>query len=142
MCETGWQQFLAWQADIASAAYLASEVLLGLVNLNIPSYVPKGWQVTLVLYAIMLFALAFNTVLIRFLPHIEWMILLIHIIGFIVIAVPVSYFAKHNTASEVFTTLFTLGGYSPGTSVFVGLMTSVFAFLGKLWFEIHTQVRW
>ncbi|TIA33117.1 amino acid transporter [Aureobasidium pullulans] len=127
---TGWQQFLAWQADIASAAYLASEVLLGLVNLNIPSYVPKGWQVTLVLYAIMLFALAFNTVLIRFLPHVEWIILVIHIVGFIVIAVPVTYFAKHNTASEVFTTLLTLGDYSAGTSFFVGLMTSVFAFLG------------
>jgi choline transport protein len=79
----------------------------------------------------MVFALAFNTVLIRFLPHVEWMILLIHIVGFIVIAVPVSYFAKHNTADEVFTTLLTLGGYSPGISFFVGLTTSVFAFLGK-----------
>jgi choline transport protein len=59
------------------------------------------------------------------------MILLIHIVGFIVIAVPVSYFAKHNTAGEVFTTLLTLGGYSPSTSFFVGLTTSVFAFLGK-----------
>lgn len=53
-----------------------------------------------------------------------------HILGFFGILVTLTYLAPHGTSKDVFATYLTLGGYNPGTSFFVGLITAVFAFLG------------
>ena len=42
---TGWLLFLAWQADLASVAYLVGTLIQGLIALNHPEYDEQGWQV-------------------------------------------------------------------------------------------------
>lgn len=73
----------------------------------------------------------FNTVLVRLLPWVEGSILIIHCVGFIIVLVPIVYLGPHGSAHDVFVQYLTLGNYSPGTSWFVGLITTVFAFLGE-----------
>ena len=47
----GWMTVVAWQAAIASGAFLASTVIQGLIILNNPDYVPKPWQGLLLIWA-------------------------------------------------------------------------------------------
>ena len=67
----------------------------------------------------------------RLLPFIEASILITHSLGFIVVLVPLIYLGPHGSAHDVFAQYLTLGNYSPGLSWFVGLITTVFAFLGE-----------
>ncbi|KAI9832416.1 MAG: hypothetical protein M1819_004405 [Sarea resinae] len=128
---TGWQSVLAWQACLASAAYLAGTMIQGLMVLNHPDYDFKRWHGTLLLYAVMLLALFFNTYLADHLPKVEGAVLTLHILGFFGILIPMTYLAPHGNAHDVFATFLNLGGYhSMGLSFFVGIITTVFAFLG------------
>jgi amino acid transporter len=52
------------------------------------------------------------------------------VVGFFGILITLTYLAPHGSAKDVFAKYVTIGGYDPGTSFFVGLITSVFAFLG------------
>ena len=42
---TGWLLVLAWQADLASCAYLGGTIIQGLAVLNYPSYEFQHWHV-------------------------------------------------------------------------------------------------
>ncbi|PQE26536.1 Amino acid polyamine transporter I protein [Rutstroemia sp. NJR-2017a BBW] len=126
-----WLTVAGWQAGVVSAAYLTATVLQGLVILNHDNYVYKAWHATLIIWAILLACVFINTVVSRYLPKIEGIILILHILGFFAILVPMLTLAEHNTASDVFT-LFLNGGDFPtqGLSFFVGLTGTVAAFLG------------
>ena len=85
----------------------------------------------MILFAIVLFALFFNTVLARLLPLAEGTILIIHILGWFVILIPIIVKGDHHSNEEVWTLWLNLGGYkSSGVSFFVGLIGPVFAFMG------------
>lgn len=99
--------------------------------LNYPDYVVERWHATLLLWAVIVIAVGFNTLLARLLPWVEGVILITHCVGFIVILVPLVYLGPHASASDVFVQYLTLGNYSPGLSWFVGLITTVFAFIGE-----------
>jgi len=122
---------LAWLADFASAVYLGGTMIQGLIVLNNPGYEPQRWQGTLLLYAVAIFSALFNTVLARWLPFVEGSILIIHIVGFFVVLVALTYLGPHASAEDVFANFLTLGGYDAGLSFFVGLITTVFAFIGE-----------
>lgn len=127
---TGWQLVCAWQADLAAVFYLCGTILQGLIILNYPSYNAQNWHGTLLLWAVILVGILFNTLLARLLPWVEGSILIIHIVGFFIVMIPLVYLGPHNSAHDVFAQYLTLGGYSPGLSWFVGLITTVFGFLG------------
>ena len=106
-------------------------MLQGLLVLNYPNYVYERYHGTLLLYAIMLIALIFNTILARQLPNIESAILVLHIIGFFAILIPLTVLAPHGSAHDVFAVFSNSGAFqTQGLSFFVGIITSVFAFVG------------
>lgn len=106
-------------------------MIQGLIVLNNPDYVPERWQGTLLFYAVIAAALIFNTYLVKYLPKIEGLILIIHIVGFFGILIPLVYMAPHGSAADVFTTFGNAGGWSSnGLAFFVGLVTGVYSFLG------------
>jgi choline transport protein len=121
---------LAWQACLASTSYLGGTIIQGLLVLNYPTYGFQRWHGTLLLFAVTLFAFFFNTYLAAQLPKVEGAVLILHIVGFFGILITLTYLAPHGSSKDVFATYLTLGGYGPGTSFFVGLITTVFAFLG------------
>ena len=107
-------------------------MIQGLVVLNYQSYNFQRWHGTLLFYALILVSLFVNTYLARQLPKIEAMVLIIHIMGFFAILIPLVYLAPHGTAKDVFTTFKNSGGWSSvSLSFFVGLSTSMFAFIGQ-----------
>lgn len=116
---TGWQVVLAWQADLAAVMYLNGTILQGLIVLNYPDYHFHRYHGTLISWAIILTSLLFNTTLARLLPWIEGSILICHILGFIVVLVPIIYFGPHVPAKDVFAQFVSSGGYSDGTAFFV-----------------------
>jgi choline transport protein len=127
----GWLTVIGWQAGQASVAFIAASMIQGIVIQNFPNYVPTRWQGTLIFYAVITFIVFINTFLARWLPRIEGMILCLHILGFFGILIPLVYLAPHGNASDVFATFINGGGWATdGTSFLVGLITSVFSFLG------------
>ena len=87
---------------------------------------------TLILWAAILFAVFVNTVLCRFLPKIEGLILILHVMAFFAILIPLLYMAPHNSAQTVFTTFLNEGAWpTTGTSFMVGLLVPANVLIGK-----------
>lgn len=129
--QKGWLTVIGWQAGQASVAFIAASMIQGLAIQNHPEYAPTRWQGTLIFYAVIAFIVFVNTFLARWLPKIEGLILCLHILGFFGILIPLVYLAPHGSANDVFKTFINGGGWATdGTSFFVGLITSVFSFLG------------
>ena len=79
---------MAWQTGIASVALLAGTQIQGLLILTSPSYVYERWHGTLLCIGVVLIAVIFNTALVARLPLIKTVMLLLHLVGFVVIVVP------------------------------------------------------
>lgn len=138
--DVGWVTIIGWQAGQASVAFLAASIIQGLTVLNYPNYNATHWQGTLIFYAVIAVVVFINTYLARWLPKIEGMILILHIVGFFVILIPLVYLAPHGSASDVFATFLNTGGWQTnGLSFFVGLVTSVFSFLGTCQKSCHVS---
>jgi len=106
-------------------------MIQGLIVLNYESYEYQRWHGTLLCYAVIAVSLFVNTYLARVLPTIESAILVIHILGFFAILITLVYLTPHKSAKEVFATFGNTAGWSSdGLSFFVGLSTSMFAFIG------------
>ena len=68
---------------MATTAYATAQQFEALIALSVPSYKIMGWHGTLFSIAITLFAIIFNTILIRKLPLFEGIVLILHVFGFI-----------------------------------------------------------
>ena len=107
-------------------------MIQGLLVLNYPSYYFHRWHGTLLYYATIVASLFVNTYLAQQLPRIELMVLIIHVMNFFAILIPLIYLAPHSTAKDVFATFGNSGGWSSGgLSFFIGLSTSMYAFIGE-----------
>lgn len=127
----GWLTITGWQAACASGAYNSGLFIQGLIALCNPNHVPKGWQNTLLAWAILAFAVFINTIASTALAKFEALILILHIVGFVAILIPLTYLAPHGNAQEVFRTFINAGGWNSQTySFFVGLVGPVYAFVG------------
>lgn len=99
--------------------------------LNDSNYGFERWHGTLLLIAIVVFAIFFNTFLAKKLPMVEGLVLIIHIIGLFCIVIPLWVMAPRNTAKAVFTEFTNAGGWSStGVAVMVGLQASVLSMVG------------
>ena len=130
---TGWLTVGGWQGTVASGGYLTGTLIQGLIVLTVPSYEPKGWQGTLLYWAVIFFAVFINTVISSTLPKFEGLILILHIIGFFVILIPLVILGPHDNTTDVFNSWLNEGGWpTQGVSFFVGLVGNAFAFVGML----------
>ncbi|KAK3213471.1 hypothetical protein GRF29_28g17160 [Pseudopithomyces chartarum] len=128
---SGWLTLAGWQASVASGAYLTGTLVQGLVTLTTPSYEPKNWHGTLLYWAMMMFCITINVAAGRLLPKFEGALLVLHIVGFFAVLIPLLTLGPKGDPKEVFTTFFNLGGWqSQGLSFCIGIMGSVFAFVG------------
>ena len=123
---------MGWQTGITSVGFLASSQIQGLLVLNYPDYVFERWHGTLLLIAMILFSIFFNSFAAKYLPMVEGLILVLHIFGFFAIMIPLWALAPRNDASVVFTQ-FNNGGQWPtqGLSCMVGLLSAVYGLFGR-----------
>lgn len=75
---------------------MVGTIIQGLMILNVPSYEPHPFHGTLLTIAIIVFSIVFNTVLATRLPLFEGGVLIFHLAGFLVIAVPLWVMAPHS----------------------------------------------
>jgi choline transport protein len=128
----GWLTVCGWQGALISSFILAGSMIQSLAAMNDSSYSSKDWKALLIMYACIVLAMLFNTAVSSFLPAIEGAILIIHIVGFFAILIPVVYLAPvHNAPAEVFQLFLNEGGWqTQGLSFFLGIISTVFIFLG------------
>ncbi|KAF7178962.1 hypothetical protein CNMCM7691_007786 [Aspergillus felis] len=129
---TGWVCVLGWHTGIAGCCYTVANMMVGVVAINYPeTYTYEPWHVTLLVIAVALIALLFNTLLAQKLPLIEGIILVIHCFGFFGILIPLWALSPRPAASEVFGSIEDRGGWgNNGLACLVGLVGPIYALIG------------
>jgi amino acid transporter len=129
---TGWVCVLGWHTGIAGCCYTVANMMVGVVAINYPdSYTYEPWHVTLLVIAVALVALLFNTLLAQKLPLIEGMILITHCFGFFGILIPLWVLSPRPAASDVFGSIEDRGGWgNNGLACLVGLVGPIYALIG------------
>lgn len=128
----GWITVVGWVAALTATLYFTATLIQGLIAQKHSEYTAPGWQGTLLMWAVLVYCVAVNTILSGVLPAIEVFILILHVLGFFSIIVPLLYLSPHNKASYIFGTFFNEGGWKSQTlSFFIGLQGNAASFVGK-----------
>ncbi|KAF2869233.1 amino acid/polyamine transporter I [Massariosphaeria phaeospora] len=128
---SGWLTVCGWQASVGSGAYLTGTMVQGLIILTRPDYIPENWHGTLLYWAVMLFCVIINVAAGWLLPKYEGAMIVLHILGFFGIMIPLLTLGPKGSPGDVFTTFMNLGEWkSQGLSFCIGIMGTVFAFVG------------
>jgi choline transport protein len=127
----GWLATLGWQTGSAASAFLAGQMIQGLIILNHDSYAPDPWRLTLIVIAVAGICGLFNTFLAKKLPLVEGTVLILHVLGFFAIMVPLWILAPRSTGKEVFGTFQNNGWPSLGLSVLVGMISPTVSLIGS-----------
>ena len=129
---TGWLCVLGWQVNIASGGYIIATIVTGLAALlNPEGYAYEPYHGTLIIIAVNVTAIVFNTFFARKLPLIEGLILVIHVFGFFAILIPLWVFSPRTPVATVFTDFENNGGWSSiGLACLVGMTGPVYALIG------------
>ena len=104
----------------------------GLITLNNSNYSPQPWHGTLLVIAVVTFAILFNTSVAKQLPMVQIVILILHIVGLFAIAIPLLVMApSHNTGRVALLDFFNGGNWSTvGLATMIGLLTPLGSMLG------------
>ncbi|EQL03101.1 choline transport protein [Ophiocordyceps sinensis CO18] len=128
---TGWVSVGGQVVFTASAAFAAGLQTQALITLNDDSYVPRRWQGMLFYWATLLYAGYLNVWGARAMPHVNLTSGIIHILAFAGIVVTLGVMADKKAASFVFAEFVNSSGWeSDGISWLVGLLSTVYPFLG------------
>ena len=71
--------------------------------MNNPSYNPKAWHGTMLIWAVLAICLIFNTFFSRKLPLVEGLIVVLHIAGFFAVVIPLWVMGDRSSSGDVFT---------------------------------------
>jgi len=122
---------LGWQAFVASVGFLNGTMAQGLIILTDPQYEPKPWHSVMLFWGVILCGVLVNTFISSWLPKLEGMILILHILGFFAILLPLVILGPHAPPSQVFQLFINSGKWpTKELSWFVGLLGNVYAFFG------------
>ncbi|KAJ5709475.1 hypothetical protein N7493_010809 [Penicillium malachiteum] len=130
---TGWMSVLAWQAGTASGSFLTGTIIQGLISVKNPDYDAKGWQGTLLVFAMVLVIYVFNVYASDIMPILNNLLMILHILSWAVILIVLWAMAPHRTAEEVFVTGWeSYGGWSNmGLAVMVGQISAIYGSLSS-----------
>lgn len=128
--QIGWLGVLGWQVGVAFAAFVTGTQIQGLLVLNYDWYVYERWHGTLLIIAVLIFAVLFNTLLAQQLHLVEGAVLFIHVFGFIGIMATLWATSPIASSKEVWTTFYDPGWGNQGLSCLIGIVASVAPLLG------------
>ena len=120
-----------WQAAVLSVSFIIGTVIQGLIVLNNPIYAFVRWHGTLLVWAVAMFCVLFNTVGAKVLPIVQIVVCTLHFLGLFAVLIPLWIFSSRATPSEALLT-FTNGGGWPttGLSAMIGLLAPVGSLFG------------
>ena len=129
---TGWMTYTGWVALYASSAYIIAALIQSLISIFHPTFVPQNWQLTLLIWAVIVLSILGTSTARWLLPKLEGPVLIIHVLGFFGVMLPLAVLGPHNDAKDVFASFNNGGGWpTQGLSAMVGILMSVFLFTGK-----------
>lgn len=128
---SGWMSTLGWLASVASSVYVVATQINAMINVTYPDYAFTNWQNTLLMIAIVVITIFFNTWGAGSLPALETASLFGHLAGFIVVLVPLWVLCPKNSAYDVFVDFQANGGWSPGPAYLVSQVTVMYCNLGS-----------
>ncbi|EXJ62640.1 hypothetical protein A1O7_03078 [Cladophialophora yegresii CBS 114405] len=125
---TGWFMCTGIVAMGAVNNFITANFLLGMANLNNPSYTIERWHVVLVTYLIAIIAAAVNILCSRFLNQISTFAVIWNILSFFVVVITILATNDHKQpASFVFSDFQNATGFSSGgMAVMIGLLQTLF----------------
>ncbi|KAF2173619.1 hypothetical protein M409DRAFT_15897 [Zasmidium cellare ATCC 36951] len=129
---TGWISIGGQLALTASAALSSGLLFQALLILNNPSYVPQRWHGVMFYWMVLAYSLVINVYGSRILANTNVAAGILHVVGFVIIVVILGVMTKDkNTSEYVFTDFSNTSGWSSnGISWLVGLLSTVYPFLG------------
>ncbi|KEF60573.1 uncharacterized protein A1O9_02134 [Exophiala aquamarina CBS 119918] len=125
---TGWFMCTGAVAMGATTNFIAASFLLGMANLNNPSYTIERWHCVQVTYLLAMFTALINVFYSRFLNHIYTFALVFNVLSFFVVTFTILV-CKDNKqpASFIFSDFQNETGFeSPGMGIMIGLLQSFF----------------
>lgn len=128
---SGWLTLIGWVALTASAPYAAGNLILGLIGLNHPEYIPERWHGTLIYLAILAISFVLNLWGSRVLPLLENLIMTLHVLFFAIFIAAIVLPPTRHSATFVFTTFVNNSGWdSDGVAWCLGMLTSSYVMIG------------
>ncbi|KAM0799525.1 amino acid/polyamine transporter I [Usnea florida] len=129
---SGWILAMGWQGSVVGLSFAAGTLIEGLITLNNSNYKPQQWHGTLLVIAVVVFAIVFNTSMAKQLPMVEIVILVIHILGLFAIIIPLLAMAPSRNSGQVaLLDFYNGGGWSTrGLATMIGLLTPLGSMLG------------
>lgn len=109
---SGWMSTLGWLASVAASVYVVALQIETIINVNKPDFAFTNWQLTLLMLALDIATIFFNTCGAPFLPQFEVFSLIGHVAGFLVVIVPLWVLCPKNSAYDVFLNFVDESGYS------------------------------
>lgn len=109
---SGWMSTLGWLASVASSVYVCATQIQAIINVTRPEFGFTNWQITLIMLAITVITIVFNTYGTPFFPQLEIGSLVGHIAGFFVVVIPLWVLCEKNSATEVFTSFTDQSGFN------------------------------
>lgn len=126
---TGWLYTFAWQAGAAALNLLAAQLVQGIISLWQPTTEQPLWHVTALALAFGVLSALLNTAGAKQLPLFEFVILILHFFGILVVLVPLWALAPKSTAKEVFQGFDDNGGLgNVGFASIAGQIGAIFSF--------------
>lgn len=108
---------------MAGVSYLVAQQIGSLIVLVNPDHIIQGWHLSLLTIATAIFCIAFNTLLVRRLPLLQFFALGLHVLGFFVILIVLWVMGPRGDAKTVFTDFEDNSGWgSIGLATLVGIL--------------------
>ncbi|KAF5973486.1 amino acid permease 2 (AAP-2) [Fusarium bulbicola] len=99
---SGWMTTLGWLASFASSCYTIAFQVQACINVTKPDFAFTPWQIALIMWAVIVVTIAFNTWGTAFFPQLETASLVGHLLGFFAVMIPLWVLCDKNDAHDVF----------------------------------------
>jgi choline transport protein len=128
----GWMSSLGWIASVTGSVFIVATQIEAMIDVVNTDFLFTNWQLTLIMIAVMIVTIVFNTWGAKTLPMMETLSLFGHIAGFVITIIPLWVMCSKNSASAVFLEVVNSGGWSNvGTACLVSQTTIMYCNLGS-----------
>ena len=123
----GWLNFFGWLFDLASIAYIMSELCVQMYFLYHPLYIIQPWNIFVALLIIVWLCIAATIFFNRYLSYLQHFGLFVVLVGgFVTIVVLAAMPAKHSSNAFVWTDFENATGWSGGVAFLTGVLNGAF----------------
>ncbi|KAL9107470.1 MAG: hypothetical protein Q9227_007667 [Pyrenula ochraceoflavens] len=128
---SGWMSTLAWIAAQTSGPFLSVTLIQVMIDVRKPAYEFTSWQYTLLMLALLVSIIFFNTWAAPILPWLETVSLFVHVAGFLVVIITLWVCAPKASAKDVFATFVNESGWNMGTAILLNQVNTLYCILGS-----------